>query len=549
METVSHLPAVLLLIAPPLWAAWRAGWLRSVAARLGAAVVVLAAVARAWPQAGLEIEALARLTLLVCAATWFWCRRAGRRPPSGRAPLGLAVWVVLAGVVYVNFFAFHGERTFVHLHDTGHYYLGAKYFQELGYDGLYVAALRAEAELYDDRFRTLEARDLTTDRVVHIRELLERSGPVKAAFHPDRWRDFREDVRWLRERLGGNLPRFYLDHGFNATPVWIAIGAPIANAVPAGSARAIAWLAAIDPLLIAIMLGAVGWAFGVETMLLVAVFLLTAYGAGFAWIGGAFLRFGWLATLVVGISALARGRPGSAGVAMMVSAGLRVFPAVFLAVPFVMALRDIVVDRRRGRSGTTRRPSVRFALAAGLTAVTLVALTAAGPRGLGAWGEFGVNTERYVDTVSPNVLGLMPLLAFEAPRQVDEATFESIRSRRSRIRQGLQWFAIPLLLVGIGWRFREGPMVEGAVLGGLALAFVGLALAAYYWVVLLLVLLARPGSHRVAAMLFGLETATYTMTLFEPADAVVFAIRGVLVLYLLFELLIRPRGPAWHPRP
>ena len=52
----------------------------------------------------------------------------------------------LAAIAYLNFFSFHGERTFVHYHDVAHYYLGSKYFRELGYANLYTAMLRAEAE-------------------------------------------------------------------------------------------------------------------------------------------------------------------------------------------------------------------------------------------------------------------------------------------------------------------------------------------------------------------------------------------------------------------
>src|SRR5207249_1196016 len=106
----------------------------------------------------------------------------------------LAILAALAWIAYLNFLSFHGARTYMHLHDVAHYYLGSKYFPEVGYGQLYIAMLRAEAERYDNHFLAIEARDLETQALVHIRTLLRRSEPVKARFSPERWLSFQEDV-------------------------------------------------------------------------------------------------------------------------------------------------------------------------------------------------------------------------------------------------------------------------------------------------------------------------------------------------------------------
>jgi hypothetical protein len=75
----------------------------------------------------------------------------------------LTVLATVSLVAYLNFFAFHGagaQRAYVHLHDVAHNYLGARYYAELGHADLYIAMLRAEAERYEDHFRSAEARDL-----------------------------------------------------------------------------------------------------------------------------------------------------------------------------------------------------------------------------------------------------------------------------------------------------------------------------------------------------------------------------------------------------
>ena len=144
----------------------------------------------------------------------------------------------MAWILYTNFFAFHGigrERVFIHLHDVAHYYLGAKYFPELGYQRLYTAMLRAEAEKYENHFRSLEARDLETNGLVDIRALLARSDPVKARFSAERWAAFQEDVAFFRGWMKKQWGEVLRDHGFNPPPLWPLLGGALANLVPAGS--------------------------------------------------------------------------------------------------------------------------------------------------------------------------------------------------------------------------------------------------------------------------------------------------------------------------
>ena len=150
-----------------------------------------------WPIAGLDFDVVKSLNfaIILFAGGLLASREVLMR---SRLRLGyfsaLALLAIFSVVNYCNYFSFHGERTFLHLHDLAHYYLGSKYHAELGYDHLYTAMLRAEAEIYDDRFKALEARDLATNRLVDIRDLLSRSDRTKQRFEPNRWADFKTDV-------------------------------------------------------------------------------------------------------------------------------------------------------------------------------------------------------------------------------------------------------------------------------------------------------------------------------------------------------------------
>ena len=243
-------PVLVLLVFPALYLAWRLRLTRHRAVRWLGGGALAAAVVASLPWEGVDFLYLKRLDLFLCLglALVFLGRHLGigglRRRRRFLAVLALAA--VFAVTVYYNFFSFHGGRTFIHLHDVAHYYLGSKYLAEAGYGDLYTAMLRAEAELYDDHFKTVTARDLATYEEVHIRTLLQASGPVKAAFSDERWEDFKRDVAFFRDKLDQQYAAVLMDHGFNPTPVWAMIGGALARLVPPGSERGILALCLAD---------------------------------------------------------------------------------------------------------------------------------------------------------------------------------------------------------------------------------------------------------------------------------------------------------------
>ena len=96
------------------------------------------------------------LRALLCLAVGGWLLRDRRPWPAtsawhpwpGRKRKGMVVaTLVIAALlgIYLLISPNHLRRS-VHLRDTYHYYLGAKYFTELGYRGLYDCSLAADIE-------------------------------------------------------------------------------------------------------------------------------------------------------------------------------------------------------------------------------------------------------------------------------------------------------------------------------------------------------------------------------------------------------------------
>ncbi|MEM7584055.1 MAG: hypothetical protein AAF560_11780 [Acidobacteriota bacterium] len=535
------LPAVLLIILPALLLARRLGWLERRWQQGLAAGAGLMLVIDSWPQRGLELAILKQLYLLIAAAAalllllrhyrirWTLDPRRFDRALAGLAILGV--------VAYCNFFAFHGvtddgERTFVHLHDVAHYYLGAKYYPELGYTELYTAMLRAEAELHDDHFKAIEARDLADYRRVHIRELLQRSDPVKAAFSPERWADFQRDVDVFRERLGPHYGTVLLDHGFNPTPVWALAGGWLSNWVPAGSERGILLLTLLDPLILIAMFGIVGRTFGRRTALLTVIHFCVAFGATFGWVGGAFLRFPWLFGLVVGLCCLHRKRYELAGGLLAVATMTRVFPGFFL-VP--LAAKAVTVAWRR-----RELPRRYVALFGGclVTAVILALATLALPRGASHWGEFHANMSNHLRNISPNVVGLTELLTLRLDAEQTQVTgeeFEALKARRQQLRNAQLWIVfVPLLALSAYLAPRRTDL--GIAHLALPLLYAGLSLAGYYYAVLMVAILVERSSPKRLSWIFAVEALAYVLMLFETRDALVYVYRGALVAWLYVGL-------------
>ena len=541
------IPALLLLVLPGLWIAARRGLLERRVARWGLGLSAVVLTASVLPWGGLDFGEIKRINLLLAGVTAFVIyrhHRLGGGRERGGYRLTLAALAVLSIVVYNNFFVFHGapqpgSRVYVHLHDAAHYYLGGKYFDELGYTDLYTAMLRAEAELYQDRFRALEARDLETYELVHITVLLRKSDPVKAAFTPKRWASFQQDVRYFRERLGQQYGGILKDHGYNPTPVWTLIGGSLAQLVPAGSATGILLLCLLDELLLVALFFAVYRAFGVEAMLLAIIEYCIVFGAGFGWTGGAFLRYLWLFGVVTAVCLLRRRRWAMAGSLLALATMLRVFPCFF-------ALPIFLRGALRGWKSRRLPPSryVRFSVAFTLTCVLLFGATLVMPRGFGQWREFHANLQIHMKNISPNVVGLTEVLAWRpwADREVTAEEFEALKERRRGIRNLQMVLVFVPLLCFAFWRMRRRSD-RGSLIWTLPLLFCGLSLAAYYYAFLILIpLFFRRTPWRIV-LLFVIETASYALLLFETRDGTLFVYRSWLMAIFSVAILL-PAAPS-----
>jgi hypothetical protein len=452
---------------------------------------------------------------LVAVPVVLWADRAGRQHSPRRAGPLLVLTALIAAATYYNFGAFHG-RGYVHYWEQFHYYLGSKYFPELGYDGLYAASLAAQRETRPEIEVQPWVRDLRTNEVVSAYRVLAHSPEVVARFSPGRWRHFTADHDHFLTHVGwGYLQDIRKDHGYNPTPAWTFVARLLDRALPA-SAENLALLGALDPLLLAVLFAFLFATYGSRVGCLCLVVFGLGYPWRFDWIGGAFLRMDWLVAIGIAVCLMRRERYRWAGALVAYASMVRIFPAVFLLGPGVLAVRALV--RREDL-----RWAWRFAQGFLLSVVLCAAAGALAGRGVGAWSEFASNLEKHQGTWLTNNVGLENVVLYD----VDTVTRKDVdwslpepwlrwQHKMDRLlaerRTGI--YALAVLYLGVvaaaSWRARRD---ESLVLG-IGAVFALALLTCYYWAMLLLVPI-RSDKHG-AAVLLALSAALCAVHLATP---------------------------------
>jgi hypothetical protein len=427
-------------------------------------------------------------TLLMLAACWSALPRregAGER----RARRGILAVLALVGLVaWPNLLNFHYPRA-IHMWEMFHYYMGAKYFPELGYTRLYVCTLTVDSE-DGIPLGPWPLRDLRANALVPAEELLEGAEECRSRFSQRRWEDFRHDARFFREALTPNgLAAVRGDHGYNATPAWALLGGFLAGLSPASWTQ-IQLLALLDVVLLLAVFATIGRSFGFEAACLAIGFFSLNALAPFGWNGGCFLRYDWLFWLVLGVASLPA-RPALAGFALGSSALIRAFPVCAIA---GLALKALL-EAAGARSLKPLARHLRFAVGVGVSLV----LFAWGPvlttGSAGIWREFAANSAKHLATPTHNLVGLPAFLAYDRDADLEVMTdpllfdpyfpWRAHRMAAERNAGPSRWAAVIGFLALLAVAVRRAPDRAAAVLG-LGLVPMLLSVSCLYYVVLLL---------------------------------------------------------------
>ncbi len=329
-------------------------------------------------------------------------RKSMQRPVAERWKKIVGVTLALAAIsAYFNGFNF-GYPRYYHRWDQYHYYMGAKYFPELGYTNLYKCAVIAEDELgtldvtwdrpdgaiaapheqvnmrAEMRDADKKVRDLGAEfaeeyggenLLVPVQHILEHPEKCKDLFTPERWDQYKHDVGFFRVVSGlGYWTDMQKDHGFNPPPVWTIAGRFFSDLAPT-SVKFLQFLAAIDLVYLAAMFVILWWGFGWRVFAAGAIFWGCQSSAPFYWTGGAFLRQDWLFYLVLSAAAMRRRHFKIAGASVVYAGLLRIFPGLVVIGTLVPFFAHLVKTRR------VHKDHLQMLLGGVIAAVVLVPLS------------------------------------------------------------------------------------------------------------------------------------------------------------------------------
>ena len=491
---------------------------------------------------------IAALTAALLGIGFWLDRHSAGRYRRVRGAL-LAIFAVTAFCANYNFFLWP-HRGGVHGHDVFHYYLGAKYFPELGYYDLYRCTVAADAESRPGAWKEGAVRDLRSNRVRPVAEMKPTQPRCDGVFSPERWVEFSDDVRWFHGRLPGpRWDRVLVDLGYNPSPVWTLIGRPVAEAVSVDG-RMLRFVAKLDLLILVAMFAVVGWCFGFPVMCLTVIFWATNPLSRYQWIGDSLLRYPWLATSLVGICLLYRSRDAAAGACLATATLLRLFPGFQIATYAVHQGRE--AWRRRQWSPRTSR----FAAGAvGMSLVLIVLSLGVTQRGFDAYASFGQNITRHAQLVGSNSVGLRPLLSFSS--EDAEARLQSSdrfvapwlgQERKRDTFASRRWVYAGILAVFglLLWRTLGRCQAWEAAALGVVPALLLPKMSCYYLAAMVVMALLSARRPRIAiATLFAL-VAWGIGSLYFFGEELQYVMASVVALALVFYVLIEMQFEGRH---
>ncbi|MFH1789151.1 MAG: hypothetical protein ABH834_07205 [Candidatus Altiarchaeota archaeon] len=288
---------------------------------------------------------LAYATVFVLVVYAILSRKAGNDLFARRF---LAVMLVMLAVSSL-FTYFYLTRVVCNLNyvkewDSYHYFFGAKYFDEVGYTRLYECTLVAVDEMGVNLKGLSKIRDLSTYDLVDADKAVAQTQCL-SHFTRERWDGFKNDLRVFLAVRPSMWPIILQDHGYHGTPVHHFFADAIANSVELNY-KNLLLLALVDVAALFIMFACVTKSFGWRMGLLYSILFAVNYPCRFVHIGGAFLRFVWMAFLVAGLCMLKEKRYSLSGILTAVSSMLLVFPALFAAGVGVKALTEYARTRK-----------------------------------------------------------------------------------------------------------------------------------------------------------------------------------------------------------
>jgi hypothetical protein len=469
------------------------------------------------------LRVLATIGAIVLVYRFAAADRSGRQIRGGW-PEYLLLNLALLSVVLHTSFSPYPPSVLVNKHDIFHYYMGSKYSREVGYFDLYPCTVVADSDNAAPGTPVPKYLIRKMDDYSHVwsTDVIRDAERYRSLFSADRWEEFKADVAVFRSEFGSKVAWTTLlgDNGYNATPVWSMIARAVTNVVSVQTFIGLFLLASLDPLLLGLMFFVLWKAFGRSATLLALVLLGSMFVMADGTIRGAFLRFDWLALLVMATCCLKLDRYKTAGALAAYAGAARIFPLAFAFGLGAKCLWELVSTRRIARR------YLEFFVTFSLVIVVLVGGSLLADGGTETWESFWSKIRFHDTHMSHLRVGFKPLLlAGAAPFMNDWPAHATMRALRFGELRTVWWALQVLVLTAAFFAVRRLKDYETMAIGWVVVYFL-FAPAFYYQVVLLVPALLflpklreRARAHGLA-LLFGISLGGYFFWILQNMDKI-----------------------------
>ena len=308
--------------------------------------------------------------------------------------------------------------------------------------------------------------------------------------------------------------RAFKDKGFNGTPVYRLIAHIVFERVPL-TYGALLRLALIDIALLLAALAVVWRTRGLAVACLALGVLAVCFPGRFIHMGGSFLRFDYLAALMMGACALSTARPALGGGLFAYATLMRAFPALYaLGAGLVLALPLLQVRR-------LPREALRFCLGFAAVSAVLVGATFLSGDGLTDWLAWWEEIRVHTRNSAGFRVGFKHMFMLDGNLLGDRG-FVSFADKTAHYESRRAWYllAAAALIGPVVLRARALDAASFSVLFGTLLFFVLMIATRYYYVLLALPVLADPErlGRRSYALMVGSILLASAIT-YRIADA------------------------------
>jgi len=396
-----------------------------------------------------------------------------------------------------------------------HYFLGSKYFSELGYYGLYRYTLLADNESRVPRLGDIKKIRRLEDlsKVPALQAIEKARKERKDYFSEERWHEFRQDWRAMA-RGSTTWERKLNDHGFNPPPFWNVIPGIIAQNVNTNDRTLYMAVRLVDLVIFLVLLCAVAYFTGLDNALLCYIFVNAAvvlyYPHGFV---DTYFQFQWLNFLILTMLFYRTGRMRLAGVSLAYSAMVRIFPLVLVTGLGIIWLRKLIHDRKLPKKETSFLVSFSFAC----LVFFMVGLTQG--KGFESTKQFVRNITFHADAIKfdGNKFGLKRLMSANLSRPFERAGKEERVENFRNNRNSYYLFWILLVGLNVAAMYFNSDDDAWAIPLSIGLIFALMTASRYYYLMLLIFFIP---DHKKMNSRFAIMSA-----------AAVFLVHGVYIFY------------------